>query len=241
MRDVILITRPKAEALTFKNELVKEGFESVISPMLEIAATDFQVPDLSPYIALIFTSAQAIDIFARYSKIRNLPIYAVGETSSVHARLAGFVNVVSAHGDGQALAKMVADRHRGEAARFLHIRGEDVAFDLEEALDAQGHKVQSLIVYKAELAKAFTAEAKEALKQGRIKTVIFFSRRTAQNFMNLIVHAGLSECLTSINALCISQSVLECVQPKHGLNRWFKVYASATPDKEGLLKLLRAL
>ena len=241
LRDLILITRPDVEAEAYKQELKQAGFSSVISPMLKIVPVDFQVPDLSPYMALIFTSAQAITAFAASTKIRNLPVYTVGQASAEHARSFGFFNVIAAAGDGADLARLIGDRHRGEAARFLHVRGEDVAFDLDEALSSQGFRIDPLIVYRAALAESFTPEALAALQNGQIKAAVFFSRRTAQNFINLIAQENLGTALTGIKALCISQSVLECVQPKHGLNRWLAVYVSSSPDRSGLLKLLRAL
>jgi uroporphyrinogen-III synthase len=69
--------------------------------------------DLTHVAALAFTSVNGVEAFARLSAERRSPVFAVGDRTARAAREAGFADVVSADGDVEALAALIAGRRGG--------------------------------------------------------------------------------------------------------------------------------
>lgn len=220
----ILITRPVAEAVVTAKELKKLGFSSLISPMLEIVTVPFTLENSESYQAFIFTSANAVRVFSAANSTRNIPVYTVGQQTKDAAQEAGFKVAGSANGNSTDLDALLSQTGQGRA---LHIRGQDVTAPLTGT--------ESLIVYKAELAGEFAPEIIQKIQNGGVEAVTFYSRRTALNFIKLIDAAGLNESLQNIKALCISNEVLECVQPE----KWAETYAAERPDRKGMTNLVK--
>ncbi|MCB1721178.1 MAG: hypothetical protein KDI11_05430, partial [Alphaproteobacteria bacterium] len=77
-RSMILVTRPEVQAGIFADDLLGRGYEAFVESMSIIEPLDFHVPDLGCYQGLIFTSANALDIYSNTHKDRSLPVYVVG-------------------------------------------------------------------------------------------------------------------------------------------------------------------
>jgi uroporphyrinogen-III synthase len=118
---------------------------------------------------------------------------------------------------------------------LLYVRGRDVAVDMAAALP--DFSLTPLIVYSANPAPSLAIALRAALGKNKIHAVSFFSKRSAKIFMETIAKEKLEASLGGIRALCISQSVLEYVQPEH----WRQVYVSDTPDRPGMLALLKMI
>lgn len=219
----VLITRPATEAMSTAQEFGKHGFSTLVSPMLEIMPVAFTLENPQSFQAFIFTSANAVRIFADANPARGVPVYTVGEQTQVAAQDAGFTVAGCAHGNSVDLDILLAQAGQ---TRALHIRGEDVTAPLAGA--------QSLIVYKAQPVAEFSSGTAEKLRAGSVETVTFYSRRTALNFIKLAQQAGLDESLRRIKALCISNEVLECVQSE----QWAHTYAAHEPSRKGMIDLL---
>jgi len=91
-----------------------------------------------------------------------------------------------------------------------------------------------LVVYRAEKIRRLPPESLTAIQNGDITAATFFSKRTAKSFLALIGENDLTGSLKSIKALCLSPSVLECVQTY----KWADTYVAAQPDREGMLALV---
>lgn len=237
-RDLILITRPAAEARAYAAELEAEGFEVLLAPMLEIVPTDFEAPDLADCRGVLFTSVNGVRVFADRVSERAVPVYAVGPYTADEAWALGFTDVRAAGGTGADLERLVAAEHSPDEGRFfLHVRGDHAALALDEALIARGFAARRLVVYKSVPVLDFEESVLSALRGGRVQAVTFFSRRTAENFMKLAALQRLDGVLESIKSLCISESVLECVRA----GEWLGAYVCDRPDRNGMMRLLRQM
>lgn len=237
-RNFVLITRPEEEARDYASELEKEGFQAIASPMLEIVPEAFDPPDLSACRGLLFTSVNGVRGFASRCPERSLPVYAVGKYTADEARAGGFKGIHVAEGTGADLARLVmAENLPGGPQFFLHVRGDHAALALDEALISQEFPARRLVVYRSVPVQGFDEFSLSALRGGRVLAVTFFSRRTAENFMKLAADERLGDALKSIKALCISKSVLECVQP----GEWLGAYVCDRPDRNGMMGLLQQM
>jgi len=231
----VLITRPEEEAQIYASELREQGFSVLVEPMLSVEAIEFEVPDLDGVQALLFTSAQALKFFSEKVSSRSIPLYVVGHHTKNVAQSLGYEDVFSARGAGGALVSLVRSEVTDKNRALLHVRGRHVARNLKEELSGDGFSVQELIVYETSMVNGFSSQTLEALKSGRIGSVTFFSKRTAEAFLRNVDEGLLSGALSGIKALCISEGVLKCVQSYS----WFGTYKASRPDRQGMLELLK--
>jgi uroporphyrinogen-III synthase len=235
MNGRILITRPREEAQEFARELQALGFETLTEPVINIVPLDFKAPDLAGYGGLIFTSANAVRIFAAETSARAIRVYAVGNQTRAAAAAAGYHNIITGPGDAEALVHTIAGTVVAGAGPLLHVRGEEVAVPVHERLAAQGVPSDTRIVYRAVPAESFSSQTLESFENSKIQVVTFFSRRTAGHFLDIAAKSGVFKGFSGIKALCISPAVLECIQPA----RWAETHASAQPDRQGMIELVR--
>ncbi len=244
MSGLIVVTRPEPDASDYADELKAQGYSVLVEPMLKIVSCDFEVPDMSDYHGVLLTSANAIRAFMdrveNFDLDFNIPVYCVGKHTAAAAQYAGFLNVISVDGIGADLLVYVLGLEDVQGKRFLHLCGDHVAFPLVERLKDKGVHSDALAVYRSKAVQEFSSEFIDALRNGDIEAVTFFSKRTAQVFVGLIAESDseseICERLCGIKALSISQSVVECVR----VLRWGVSYVSETPDRAGIMALLKA-
>jgi uroporphyrinogen-III synthase len=202
-----LVTRPRAEAETLAAMLARRGIETIIEPLIDIAATGAALPDLSGVRAMLCTSANGARALARASGERGIAVFTVGDATGRAARDAGFARVESAGGDVDDLARLVRRRLRPADGRLLHVAGSAVAGDLAALLAADGFAVERAVLYEARAATALKAPTARLIAAGAIDLALFFSPRTAAIFARLVEDAGVAAGLAATVAIAISPSV----------------------------------
>ncbi len=231
----VLITRPLIQARLYAAELEALEHKTIVDPMLSFEALGFEVPDLSTYQGLLFTSAHAVKVFVACVGVCDLPVFCVGTHTESVAKERGFTTVYETGGNAEKMVAFVTDHCTDQTKPLLHVRGEHVAKPLHVLLAGHGFQVDLLHVYKTAQATEFSEGTLAALQEGAIDMVVFFSARTAQAFMNLIRDYKLEEKLAGLKALSISESVLECVDN----GNWNGCFVASTPDKAGMTGLIQ--
>ncbi len=240
----IMITRPRDDALSYQTALQSHGFQTHLCPLLEIKPLVFNPPVLGSYQGLVFTSSAGVHAFARWSDLladRNIPVFTVGDHTAEIAQTYGFNAVMSANGSSADLPALVY-AHTNTLANtpakpYLYVRGTHVARALVPAFQERGLCLEELTVYSADPVRALPLETINALETHQISAVTFFSKRTAETFIDLVKRYNLTEYLYSIKALCISQSVLECVR----VAPWGSTYGAHSPNGPAMLALLESV
>jgi len=141
----IWITRaePGAEATAGRVEAL--GFEAIVAPLIETRPLPASL-DLKGVEALAFTSAMGVRAFAALSGKRDGLVFAVGEATAATASDAGFATVISADGDVEDLAWLIADAEIDGVV--LHPAAAKTAGDLAGDLAEAGITVRTLPVYE---------------------------------------------------------------------------------------------
>lgn len=230
----VLITRPEREATTLAAALVDRGHAPVIAPLFRLVIlsppADFAAA-LAACQTVLLTSANGARALAEASEQRTKPILAVGDTTAATAEGLGFSSVVSAAGDGAALAELARQRLDPTAGPLLHVSGVDVAPDLATALISSGVEVQRYALYDAREVPDLPESARAALQARALDAATFFSPRASEHFVKLVQEAGLSGALASVTAIAISPAAL---QPLSALP--FKAtVAAARPTRQAVL------
>lgn len=236
-RNQILLTCSNLSA-ELKKSISDMGFKPVHSPALEIRHTSGELPELTTYTGLIFTSANGIKALSAKSNItrliKKIPVYATGSQTAQEADSQGFSNIYMP-GANENLASLIKrNKPRGQ---LLHIRGEHISYPLAQKLNNSNIHTEEHIAYSAVKTSSLSAEAHEAIKQQKIFCTLFFSARAGENFTCKIEESGLQKELKDIKSLSISVRVLKsvCTLP------WSGAYASDHPDRSSMLTKLEKL
>ena len=208
----VLIIRPEREATALATALIGRGHAPVIAPLfrLEILRPP---PEFAAALAacqtVLLTSANGARALAEASEQRAKPILAVGDTTASTAEGLGFAAVVSAAGDGAALAALVRRGLDPKKGALVHVSGVDIAFDLAQALAADGFEVHRFALYDAREETVLPESARAALEARSLDAATFFSSRAASVFAKLVDDAGLTDSLRGVTAIAISPAALE--------------------------------
>lgn len=207
----VLITRPEREATALATALIERGHAPVIAPLFRLEflrpPPDF-TETLATCQAVLLTSANGARALAEASDQRAKPILAVGDTTASTAEGLGFAAVVSAAGDGAALAELVRRGLDPAKGPLVHVSGADVALDLSETLAPDGFKVHRFVLYDAREEGALPESARAALAARALDAATFLSPRAASVFAKLVGDAGLADSLRGVTAIAISPAAL---------------------------------
>ena len=230
----VLVTRPEGAAEQTAGKLESMGHEAVLAPLLKTNFLDVPISGLDRAQAVIFTSTNGVEGFARISKERALPIYVVGARTAQAARDAGFGDVESADGDASDLAALLRERLVPASGPVIFARARQVAGDLTQTLARAGFAVHSAVVYETAAVEKLPEVLRTCLLEDSLDEILFFSPRTAHAFARLLEKEGLAGHTASIVALCLSQKVADQLIPL----KWRAVRVANDPNQAALLALL---
>jgi len=231
----ILVTRPAVDAARTAAALRVRGHEAIVASLLTIEYLPNTALGEGPWSAIAVTSANAAHAIAahkRRGELRHFPVFAVGRQSAQELRAEGFADVISADGDVDDLAALVAARLK-PPARLLYLAGEERSGDLAGVLRAKNFAVDTVAVYRVAAAATLPAEAATALR-GDLHGVLHYSRRSAEAFLSAARNAGLLEAALSKPVhFCLSAKVAEPLREAGAAD----VRIAAQPDEAALLSL----
>lgn len=229
-KNLVLITRPHEQAEDFARTLNEYAIKCLCAPVLEYHPLETSLPDLTVYDGLIFTSANGLHILNDISAPR-IPVFTVGDKTAKSAIESGFSDVHSANGNADDLGELLDKSFGQRPAKLLHVCGLN---NKEINVQHKNIHIEQCVTYRMNRMKELSPAAIDSLRTGHIECVTFFSRRSAENFIKLIEHHDLTSCLPSISALCISNSVLKCVQDL----KWKTVAAARYPTRTAMIELI---
>jgi uroporphyrinogen-III synthase len=207
----VLVTRPEPDGARTADQLRARGCDVLLAPLLRVEVVD---PGLDPnsggaWDALALTSVNAVRALADRpgrDALLAIPAYAVGSRTADAARAHGFAKVVSADGDVDDLAQLMAAQ-LGRGSRVLYLAGEERSGDLVDALAEVAIAAQTRVVYRAIVVAQFPPEVQDALAAGRLDAVLHFSARTALAYVGCASAAGLADRAAAVAHYCLSRRV----------------------------------
>jgi uroporphyrinogen-III synthase len=235
----VLVTRPRGEAEAFAAVLAERGHDSVQAPLLDIVLDETARVDLGGVRAVLFTSANGVRAWARLGAPHESEAFCVGDATAQAARDAGFPTVHSAGGDVAALAELVRATLSPADGALLHAAGSALAGDLAGDLGKDGYEVRRVQLYRQDVATTLPFAAVQALRDGKIDAVTFFSPRTAETFVRLAKQADLLAALAGTQAVALSQAALDVAREEGAA--WKAARAASQPTEAALLDALDEL
>jgi uroporphyrinogen-III synthase len=135
----VLVLRPGPGATATVQRARELGLDAVAFPLFEIEPIPWKAPDAGQFDALLLTSANAVRHGGdKLQKLRDLPVYAVGEATAQAARERGFA--IAGVGNGGI------DRLLGSISpdlKLLHLCGED------RRAPSSSRQITPLVAYRA--------------------------------------------------------------------------------------------
>lgn len=229
----VALTRSSEDAAATAKRLTTLGFNPVLAPALAIRATGAEPPD-GAFDAVIATSAAAFTVLPseRYLRLASLPLYVVGErTAEVAARI-GLAPPRAVAPGAATLAALVCDR-LPQKSSVLYLAGRDRTGDVEQTLAAARHRVTLCEIYEALAREAWSAEEAKAFAES--EAALYYSRRSAEIAVALARQANLSDKLTTILHICISDNAAEPLREIAARN----IVVAAQATEAGLFEALK--
>jgi uroporphyrinogen-III synthase len=225
-----LVTRAQPGAQATAQTLRNLGFNGVAVPAAIVQPTHAHIA-LEGVQALLMTSAAAARNAVYRPDMRDLPVYAVGDATAAAAKLAGYETVISAGGDGAALAVLAADRMDPKAGTLLHLRGQEVAGDVTGMLSACGFQTRLVEVYQTHDHPDFAATMGDYLAR-ESGLILFHSPAGARRFEVLVANNAYD--LSKWQGIGLSQACLTPLE-KYGFNA---LLCAPRPDEEALIEVV---
>jgi uroporphyrinogen-III synthase len=196
----ILVTRAPQQASALAERLRELGAEPVLVPTIEtveptsFAALDDALGHLQRFDWLLFTSANAVEVFVRRLGAKaaetadRLKIAAIGPSTARAAEVLGLrVDLIPPTAVAESLAEALlphACQTDGSASRFLLVRAEEGREFLPETLRAAGGEVTIAPAYRTMIPQGAAERLREAVAE--IDAVTFTSSSTARNLAVLL-------------------------------------------------------
>ncbi len=237
-KPAVWITRTPEGARATARAVEAKGFDAVLAPVLKVVQLR-AVIDPHSFGAVIFTSRNGLNAFCAVCNRRSVTAYCVGDATAEGARARKFRQVISAHGDIDALhdlLKASADR----ATRLLYAAPREPAAHLTQALRDDGFLVNEVAVYE-------TREIQPVLPPadlGRISRVLIHSPKAGRAAAKTLLAHHDKIAFKNLTFVCISEAAWQAVAgglAAGGID--MAVHApshrvAAFPDEASMLQLL---
>jgi uroporphyrinogen-III synthase len=210
----LLVLRPQPGATATVARARELGFHAFAIPLFEIERLAWQAPDPGRFDGLLLTSANSLAADEEMAKLRQLPVYAVGEATASAARAAGLeLAAVGSAGIDHLLGSLEPN------LRLLHLCGED-----KRNPTVHLQPLTRIAVYRAKAVPLPDL----ALAAGAV--ALIHSPRAGRRFAELVQDRG------SVRIAAISPAAAQAVNAG-----WEAVEASPEPTDDALLALAARL
>ena len=227
----ILLTRHVHDSKDLIQKFKSNGFKVSNLPLLDISRVNYDEIKFREYIAIIFTSSNAIRFLDLSNVDKNILCFCVGSSTEKTARSNGFQNVFAADGNVRNLLELVQRNLSVKNAKILYVSGDIVSYPLDQELISEGYNVERLINYTVKHNQNLDLSFLESLKKDMPNLVYVYSENSAKSFLNLIKKYELVDYWMNTNLMCIGEktsSVLNVI-------KWKKIFLFNPGEEEFLL------
>lgn len=206
-----ILTRPAEQSEILRQQLAPLGVACLMAPVFSVQphphdtiALEAAAHDCA---AIITTSANALGFLP--ATARSKALWVVGLASAEKARALGFTDI---HHHGANVTDMAnaLTQHIPANATLLYARGEHVSADMAHLLP--GYRITEHTLYTTVPETALPADVVEALLRGDAHSVLFFSTRNLQHFLQLADRQNIGTQARQLTALCFSHAIAEAAE-----------------------------
>lgn len=228
-RTTILLVRPFDQTVDFAAEfLAATGLDTAIipSPILTIEPV-LPLPDPGDAFALVFTSANAVRVFARGGDDRTLRAFCVGDTTANAATRAGYRSVSAGDDVAELLELLTACQTEGDGP-YLYLHGETTAADLPGLLRERGVPVRARMIYR-QVEQKLSPKARQVLAMRDVIVPLF-----SENSARILARQVESLPHRRLKFVCMSRNVAGALA---GFNE-NDIRLAAHPGRDAMIKAI---
>lgn len=239
MADFIITIRPEPDASRDVDWLQRYQVPAMAVPVMHAEQQPFSLPDAAFFQAIIFTSRHAVTALANLSKdesLRSLPVYAVGRSTALAARQAGFDRVVIGPGDGKGLLSILTADLRQDAGKILWPRATIISFDIASRLAEFGFAVQQIPVYAMTPTANHAADLLARLAACSSAAVVAMSARSMTLFSQMLDSQECADQRKIVTVIAGSASIAAAAG-----SGWADIIVAKAPRRSRLLAIATLL
>ena len=208
----LIITRPLADSKRMQNYFELRGVECLINPLLEISYEKRSI-NFSNYDRVLLTSRHAVRSLVNKSlTFSKKKVHACGRSTYAEVREFAPENEYIFHESVNDLVDAFRSSTPIDDSKMLYLRGRDVTVDLKSIFQGTNIQIEDSVEYIARKKILFNKEALEEFNSGRQISVIIFSLRTAEIFLEALKKYNLGNKTSIIMAYCISKNIASMLQ-----------------------------
>jgi uroporphyrinogen-III synthase len=227
-----LITRPNTEAKPTGDKLETMGHRVLYAPMLKIDPISFEIPHESR--SLILTSKNGARFGLANIGDKDRAIFAVGEQTAAVARAMGFTNITVGPGTARKLVPLLLECGINQKREYAHLCGNEIAYNISAVLSDEGIDAVNTVTYQTLPNRSFNMAVEEAMNEGKVDSVLFYSPRTATIFEEAISETGHHDWLPQLDAYCLSPRVADEL-----MGPWRSIKNAILPTEKALFGLFK--
>ena len=235
---MILITRPKKDALIFANDLkvlnLATQIESVISirhrkPKINIEKQNiFLVTSLYAVQALLSLGHKQI------YQLKQKSFIVIGNRVAIELKKIGLKKIIFVSSDSDNLITKL--KKNKKKINVNYICSNNYNRELKTKLEGLNLSIELTYAYSVISKKKLSQKTSSLLQQRKIEIVTLYSKETAKVFFDLVRNAKINKHkMESITFLCLSKSISNVVQ----LYKYHNTFHSKRPDKKSFLSLIK--
>ena len=208
----LIITRPLADSKRMQDYFELRGVECLINPLLEILYKKRNI-NFSNYDRVLFTSRHAVR-----SLVKKNPTFSKKKVHaccrSTYAEVKEFApdNEYIFHESVNDLLDALRSYTPINDTKILYLRGRDVTVDFKSIFRGTNIEIDDSVAYTAREKIFFNKEALKEFNIGKQISVIIFSLRTAEIFLEALKKYNLGNKTSIIMAYCISKNIASMLQ-----------------------------
>ena len=232
----IWVTRPIKDAATLRAQLIAQGHEVTVEPLLRIEHLLDEPIELDEAQALIATSRNALRALEgrpEADAAKEIPLFVVGRGTAQVAQSMGFETIIEGPSNASALLGLILNTASINDGTLVHLSAENVAYNLCEELRSLGYHVFQPILYRSVKVEKLSEGLLRNYRNGKIKGVMLLSGRTSQAYAALIQSHDLLPFCRNVTHFCLSDSVASRLAPVQPIN----VKLADAPNIDDLLAL----
>ena len=224
----ILFTKSQNSSEILVKKFISQGYQVTNFSIFNIKPILIPNIDFKNFSSIIFTSSNAIHNLKKIENINHLKCFCVGEQTAATAKKIGFSNIKIAGGNYSDLRDLVFKTCDKNIEKFIYIRGEFVANDLEKDFKQQGYHLESIISYTTEINTNIDLKLIDDLKNKKVDVIFVYSKRTADQLLKIILNHKLVDDLGNCSLNCISINVANTLKRL----KWKKIKIFSPGEEE---------
>ena len=235
-----LLTRSMKQSNELKKNINLKNFNFLNCPMLKIKPiklTKSQIKEIKVADAIIFSSANAVNISRNYLNSFSNKVFCVGDDTKAACLKNNIKNIYSSNKNIKDLIKLIIKKIKDKKKKLVYISAKQITENLPLILKSKKFNIKKIIVYESKKVKIIQKSILDLIKSNKINFITFFSKKTAIAFNQLVLKYKLQKYLLNMKCISLSNSI-ELIAKK---NNFKKYYVCSNPNRKSFLELINLL